>query len=128
MCRGADQKTFRLPAPIFAWSRRFTTVARVVENKLEKAELERAEAKNKLDKAERELESAKSELSELKEMRKRGEPVDDAAFARADKTVERAIDFFNRADDNFKGANELLTKLLSDANGACSCMCGRSLL
>jgi exonuclease VII small subunit len=107
-------KTFLASAPFFGRSRLFATATRVVE-KLEKVELERNEAKRErdeaeveLDEAKRELKKAKGKLDDLTEKRERGESVDDAAFTRVDKAVERAVDFFKRADDAFKLAGQLL--------------------
>ena len=122
--------------PIFT-ARHFATAARndlldKAERERDEAKRERDEAKGKLDKAERErdeakskLEKAKGKLDELTEKRERGGSVDDALFARANDAVkdaradvERAVDYFNRADDNFKTANALL---LPVANGAFLC-------
>ena len=106
--------------------RPFATATRVVENKLEKAGPELAEAKSKLDKAEREreeamseLKMAKSELKKLTEKRERGELVDEAAFARADKAVENARADVENARADVQRAHEIYTKLLPGANGAC---------
>ena len=105
--------------PIFT-ARHFATAAR--NDLLDKAERERDEAKSELKKAKGKLENANGKLDELTEKRERGELVDEAVFARANAAVkdaradvERAVDYFNRADDNFKTANALL---LPVANGA----------
>ena len=117
-------------APIFTdrRCRLFTTAARV-ENKLEKAgpelaeaKRERDEAKSKLIEAERELKKAKGKLDELTEKRERGELVDKDDFARADKAVDRADKAVENARADVQRAHEIYTKLLPVANGACSCV------